>query len=79
MTTPTAADLRALWTTPPTLPPIKPATPVETEPKPPRRCSHGDRSAWIETADRSRPGWLRTTCSRCGRFVGYRPADPKNK
>jgi len=39
----------------------------------PVRCdAHLDRADWLEEPAPSRPGWLRTTCRRCGAFVGYR-------
>ncbi len=40
------------------------------------RCkSHLPPFDAIESADAFRPGWLRSTCRRCGKFLGYRPAN----
>jgi hypothetical protein len=38
------------------------------------RCLvHLDPTQWEEQPAPARPGWLRTTCKRCGTFIGYRP------
>jgi len=38
------------------------------------RCEqHVDPRLWRDAEAEGRPGWLRTTCHRCGAFVGYRP------
>lgn len=43
----------------------------------PRRClTHTAADLLDEPAPR-RPGWIRSTCRRCGGFVGYRPAEPQ--
>lgn len=34
------------------------------------RCAIGD---WQDRPADNRPGWLRTDCRCCGRFIGYRP------
>lgn len=40
----------------------------------PERCpSHLDRDDWQDVPAPGRPGWIRTTCKRCGCFIGYRP------
>lgn len=41
---------------------------------PPRRCqSHFDRSTWVDAPDPSRNNWIKTTCAKCGTFIGSRP------
>ena len=37
------------------------------------KCIHVDPLLWI--GEPSRNGRIRSTCPRCGRFVGYRPSD----
>ena len=43
----------------------------------PRCTSHLNRRDWLTEPASNRPGWLRTTCRRCGSFIGYRPADKR--
>lgn len=43
----------------------------------PRRCwTHTDPREWLDEPAHRRPGFIRSTCRRCGGFVGYRPAEP---
>jgi len=37
--------------------------------------SHLDPTGWRREPVPDRPGWLLTTCARCGRFIGYGHAD----
>jgi len=35
--------------------------------------SHFDSACWIREPLANRPGWERTSCRRCGRFIGFNP------
>ena len=40
-----------------------------------RSCPHLFRlDYWRDAPAAGRPGWTRTVCKRCGRFLGYRPS-----
>jgi len=42
----------------------------------PRRClNHTDPADWQDEPARHRPGYILTTCRRCGGFLGYRSAE----
>lgn len=60
--------------------PLKPqAAPIATEPPKARRIcpSHIQPFDAIETPAPRRPGWIRVTCRRCGRFIGFHPESPQ--
>ena len=36
-------------------------------------CNHNDASKYKDEPAPKRKRWIRTTCKRCGKFIGYRP------
>lgn len=67
---PTGGDLAAVHQRP-----ASPAPSARTCPPP----AHNDPACWSEVADVKRPGWLRTTCVKCGVWIGSRPAENGKK
>jgi len=50
------------------------ATSPENSPNKSPVCSqHNNPRDWTNEPAPGRPGWIRTTCRRCGSFIGYRP------
>ena len=42
-------------------------------------CCH-DKKNWKQAPDKTRRGWIRTTCSVCGKWLGYHlPQGAKEK
>jgi len=72
MTTDIQARLQAAWN----------QAAAETPPiptRPPKCWQHIDPREWLNEPAADRPGWIRTTCRRCGGFIGYRPANDQRK
>jgi hypothetical protein len=42
----------------------------------PARCLRHSPADYLDEPARNRPGYILTTCRRCGGFIGYRPAEP---
>lgn len=48
--------------------------PLAVGAEPPRRCSwHLDVNDWQDEPAPGRTGWIRTSCRKCGTYIGYRP------
>ena len=40
---------------------------------------HNNPENYIDVPAPNRPGWIRTTCRVCSRFIGYRPTNLNSK
>lgn len=36
-------------------------------------------STWTDCVDKRQPKVIKTTCGKCGRFIGYRPVENETK
>lgn len=49
---------------------------MDQEQKPDEKCPCGmDRSLWVHFERADRPGFVRTECGKCGKFIGWCPSE----